>query len=108
MLEEFRRFGIFGILGAHDAEIVVGTGQNFRNENAILRNFFGLRGFACSCHPGKIRLHHRLQAVALIFSIGLKEFSDPLRGAAFAAARLLLLLKHMLLTVLELSLMEFF
>ena len=67
---------------------------------------------ACFCMAGFVAMDLAATGwiAALLRLVGgaARRWSPSQRRRFFAAARLLLLLKHMLLTVLELSLMEFF
>src|SRR5580704_437118 len=89
----FKEFG--GIreirsLGAHDAEIVVGAGQNLRSEGAVFFRGLGFRGLLWS---GRARgrgiflhaaLYHRFGGFLLVAGAGFEKTSDAVGSVAIA------------------------
>src|SRR5437762_901405 len=90
LLEEFRSFREVGCFGPHDAQIVVGTGQNLSSKRAILLSGFGFDDLLCCglLLEGGVfvhaALHHRFGGFQLVVGAGFEQASDAVGSVAIA------------------------
>ena len=80
-------------LCTHDAEIVVGAGENFRSEGAVIfrgLGFCGLLGSGLAPDRGiflDAALHHRFGGFLLVAGAGFEKTGEPVGSVAVAVGR---------------------
>ena len=92
LLEVFGSLFKFGSLGAHDAQVVVGAGENFGDKRAILLGLLRLHGLLKRrrlLDGDGIRRHaslrHRFRSLVFVRSADIEEPGDALGRAAISA-----------------------